>query len=174
MKRVSYCLILLLMFLPLAGCQNFAQSQKLGTLASGALAENLDTTDRELNIAATTADLTTKSHIVSAQASNTAAKAKLPAINKSLDDFDKVNKDDQRQHNSYWSDRQRAQFWRIVGCTVGLVTLIAALYFFTSFSGPIGSIATVVFHISTLGIAWIVGRFSKWVTNLRLAKAKGA
>jgi lipopolysaccharide export LptBFGC system permease protein LptF len=165
MKYLTCCLFLCL---TLSGCANFSQSQKSGTLASGALTENLNTTDRELTIAGKTADPVTKSHIVSAQSSNSQAKAKLPAISKALEDFDAVNKDDQRQHASFWSDRQRALFWWIVGSTFALIAVVAVLYFLTSFSGPIGAVATVAFHVVTLGTAWVIGRFSEWVNRSKV------
>lgn len=164
--RIIATLLTLVLFI--GGCQTARQIGAAGTLASGALSENLDTTQAEITAAGPHADQVGQTHLQSATAALTAAKGKLPAVNKALALNDSLTTSLAREQGQWWSDRQQRAFWVIVGSIAALTVALVALYFFTSFASPIGSIATVVFHTISLGVFWIGGKFQGWVQGLKI------
>lgn len=155
-------ILVVLAMLSCASCANVTEDAKRATQASGAIGEDLSLAGSAIQAK--------PPQIETAAAAIASAAKQLPAINRAIADIPRLQADNKRMHESWASDRQRAEFWWIVG----FIALVAVLYVLTPLAAPIGAICTIMLHAVTLGLSWVAGRVSSWVRARKVANTVSA
>lgn len=150
------------------GCANLGQHEQRSIdaahVAIGGLGANLSTIDSEATaIGKATSDPTVLAHVETIRSVVVASKAELAPLNQQIADAAKLltaYDTDEATLKQFWSPRQRALFWWIVGIIAGLSVTLIVLYFLTGAGPVISAIAVPLFHTFSGGMIWLAGKIS--------------